>query len=212
MSSELSGEVIQGVKTVAGIEALLILAVTTLHFAVVARRIGTDELVPDTQLGGSGLKQSREIPLAVGETIGKFKAVIRLDAFHADSSAGIPLEQLFQKIRRGIGGLLRVGSQEAQAGKLVNGSILVQAQFRVCNTASGNHLHIHLNTLSGIGHLLVGFGFISWFLLFRREQAQLSHDPEQALRAAGIATLPQTVPQLHHAQVGIAAAHIPDQF
>ena len=113
MDSELFGEVIQGVKAAAGIEALLILAVTTLHFTVVARRVGTDELVPDTQLGGSGLKQSGEIPLAVGETIGKFKAVIRLDAFHADSSAGIPLEQLFQKIRRGIGGLLRISGQEA---------------------------------------------------------------------------------------------------
>ena len=125
MDGKLFGKVIQGVKTVAGIEALLILAVTTLHFTVVARRVGTDELVPDTQLGGSGLKQSREIPLAVGETIGKFKAVIRLDAFHADSSARIPLEQLFQKIRRGKGGLLRVGSQEAQACELVNSSVLV---------------------------------------------------------------------------------------
>ena len=64
MGSELSGEVIQGVKTVAGIEAFLILAVTSLHFTVVAWRIGADELVPDTQLGSGGLKQSREIPLA----------------------------------------------------------------------------------------------------------------------------------------------------
>ena len=125
MDGKLFGKVIQGVKTVAGIEALLILAVTTLHFTVVARRVGTDELVPDTQLGGSGLKQSREIPLAVGETIGKFKAVIRLDAFHADSSAGIPLEQLFQKICGGTGGLFWVSGQEAQAGKLVNSSVLV---------------------------------------------------------------------------------------
>ena len=109
----------------AGIEALLILAVTTLHFTVVTWSIGADELVTDTQLGGSGLKQSREIPLAVGETIGKFKAVIRLDAFHADSPAGIPLEQLFQEIGGGTGGLLRVGGQEAQAGKLVNRSVLV---------------------------------------------------------------------------------------
>ena len=87
--------------------------------------IGADELVADTQLGGGGLKQSREIPLAVGETIGKFKAVVRLDALHADSSAGIPLEQLFQKIRRGIGGLLRISGQEAQACELVNSSVLV---------------------------------------------------------------------------------------
>ena len=125
MCSELPGEVIQGVKAAAGIKALLILAVTSLYFPVVARRVGSDELVPDTQLDGSVLKQSREIPLAVGETIGKFKAVIRLDAFHADSSARIPLEQLFQKIRRGKGGLLRVGSQEAQACELVNSSVLV---------------------------------------------------------------------------------------
>ena len=48
MDSELPGEVIQRVKTAAGIEALLILAVTTLHFTVVARRIGSDELVADT--------------------------------------------------------------------------------------------------------------------------------------------------------------------
>ena len=125
MGSELSGEAIQGVKAAAEIEALLILAVTTLHFTVVAGRVGADKLVADTKLGGSGLKQSGEIPLAVGETIGKFKAVVRLDALHADSSAGIPLEQLFQKIRRGIGGLLRISGQEAQACELVNSSVLI---------------------------------------------------------------------------------------
>lgn len=97
MDSELPGEVIQGVKTMAGIEALLILAVTTLHFTVVAWSIGANELVADTQLGGNGLKQSREIPLAVGEAVGELKSIVSLDAFHADTSAGIPLEQLFRK-------------------------------------------------------------------------------------------------------------------
>ena len=52
-----------------------------LHFAVVARCIGADELVSDIQLGGGGLKQSGKIPLTVGEVIGKFKATIRLDLF-----------------------------------------------------------------------------------------------------------------------------------
>ena len=125
MDSELHCKVIQRVKAVAGVEALLILAVAALHFAVVARRVGTDELVADTQLGSGGLKQGGQIAPAVGETIGKFKAVIRLDAFHADSPAGIPLEQLFQEIGGGTGGLLRVGGQEAQACKLVNSSVLV---------------------------------------------------------------------------------------
>ena len=48
MDSELLCKVVRRVKAAAGIEALLILAVTSLHFAVVARRVGTDELVPDT--------------------------------------------------------------------------------------------------------------------------------------------------------------------
>ena len=165
MDSELPGEVIQGVETVAGIKALLILAVTALHFTIVAWSIGADELVEDTQLGGGGLKQSGKIPLAVGKTVGELKSIVSLDTFHADTSAGVPLEQLLQKIGGGTGGLLRVGSQEAQAGKLVNGSILVQAQFRVGDAAAGDYLHIHLNTLAGIGHLLVGLGFISCFLL-----------------------------------------------
>lgn len=210
--SELLGEVIQGIKTVAGIEALLILTVTTLHFTVVARCVGANELVPDTQLGGSDLKQRRKVPLAVGEAIGKFKAVIRLDAFHADTSVGIPLEQLLQKIRRGVGGLLRVGGQKAQACELVNGCVLEQAQLRVGDTAAGDHLRIHLRLLSGIGHLLVGLWLVGWLLFRLRIQAQLSHYTEQALRAAGITPLPQTVPQFHHTQVGIAAAHVPNQF
>ena len=63
VDSELPGEVIQGIKTVAGIEVLLILAVTSLHFTVVARRVGADELVADTQLCGSGFKESRETRL-----------------------------------------------------------------------------------------------------------------------------------------------------
>ena len=47
MDSELLGEVIEGVETVTGVKALLVLPVAALHLAVVARRIGPDELVAD---------------------------------------------------------------------------------------------------------------------------------------------------------------------
>ena len=109
MDSELLGEVIEGVETVTGVKALLVLPVASLDLAVVARCGGTDELVADPQLGGCGLKQGRQLPLAVGEAVGKLKSIVSLDAFHADSSARIPLEQLFQEIGGGIGGMLRVG-------------------------------------------------------------------------------------------------------
>ena len=65
--------------------------------------------------------------------------------------------------------LFRVGSQEAQAGELVNGGILVQTQLRVCDTPAGNDLHIYLDPLTGIGHLLIGLRFVRFFLLNRQE-------------------------------------------
>ena len=212
MDGKLLGEVLEGVKAVGRIETLLILPVATLHLAVVSWRVGTDEFMPDAQLGSGDLKQGGQIPSAVGETIGKLKAIVRLHALYPDTSAGVPLEQLLEEIRGRKGVLLRIGSQESQAGKLINSGILKQAQFWVSNALAGHHLHVHLNTLTWIGHLLVRLWFIHFFLRSSRKQPKFAHDSEQALRAAGIASQPQPVPQLHHAEVGIAAAHIPNQL
>ena len=108
--------------------------------------------------------------------------------------------------------MLRVGGQEAQAGELVNGGVLEEAQLRVSNAPAWYYFHIHLHPLARIGHLFIRLGFVCFFLLSRRKQPQFTHDPEQALRTADVTSLPQPVPQLYHAQVGIAAAHIPDQL
>ena len=105
-----------------------------------------------------------------------------------------------------------VGSQETQASKLVNGSILEQTQLGISNASAWNDLHIHLDTLARIAHLLVRLRFIKLLFLRWREQAQFTHDPEQALRAAGVTPLPQPMPQLYQSQVRITAAHIPNQF
>lgn len=47
MDGKLLSEVVEGVKTVAGVKTLLVLPVVALHLAVVARCVGTDELVAD---------------------------------------------------------------------------------------------------------------------------------------------------------------------
>lgn len=92
MYSGLLGEVIEGVEIVTGVKALLVLPVTALHLAVVARFIGTDDLLADPQLSGYGLKQGRQVPLAVGETVGEFKSIIGLDTLHSDAPACIPCD------------------------------------------------------------------------------------------------------------------------
>ena len=212
MDSKLLVKVIKREKAVTGIKALLVLPVAAFHLAIVAGCVGTDELVADTQLSGGGFKESRQVPFTVGETIGELKSVVGLDTLHPDAPAGIPLYQLFEEISGGIGALLGVCSQEAQTGKFIYGSVLEQSQLRVCNTPAGYHLHIHLDPLAGIGHLLIGLWGIGLFLLFLRKHPQLAHDTKQALGPAGIADLFQTVPQFDQPKIGVAAAHIPDLF
>lgn len=129
--------------------------------------------MPGIHLSGGDLKQGGHIPLAVGKAIGELKAIVCLDAFHPDASAGIPLENLLQEVSGGVGGLLRIGSQETQAGKLINGSVLKQAQLRVCNTHTGYCLHAHLDSLAGIGHLLIKHWLVSLFLSAWRKRPSL---------------------------------------
>ena len=111
--------------------------VAALDFAVVTRSVGTNELVAHTKLDGIFFKESRNIPSAVEKAVGKFKAIVGLNAFHANAAASIPLDQLFQEVGRGIGRLLRIRSQIPKTAEFVNGSVPVQAFFRVGQAVGG---------------------------------------------------------------------------
>ena len=52
-------------KIIQRIEELLILTVAALDLAVVARRIGANQFMPDPQFGSRLLKQRRQITFAV---------------------------------------------------------------------------------------------------------------------------------------------------
>ena len=117
----------------ARVKPLLVLAVAALHLAVVAGRIRANELMPDIQLSSRLFKQRWQVAPAVGETIGKLKAVVRLDALHLYASALIPFCQFAEEVRGGIGRLLRIGGEETQARELVDGGVLEQTKLRICN-------------------------------------------------------------------------------
>ena len=212
MDSELFLKVSQREKRTNRIEAFLVFPVAALYFSVVSWGVRADELVADAKISGSLFKKGLDIPFAVGKTVCKFKTVVGLNTFHTDTPAGIPLHQPLQKVGGGVGGLLRIGGQEAEPGELVNGGILEQAQFWVRDAASGDDLYIYLDSFSRTGHLLVRLWRISFFLLLLWEHSQFAHNGKQALRSAGVAALLQAVPQLHQADLWIAAAHIPDQL
>ena len=56
MDSKLLGKVIERVKAVARVKTFLILPVATLHLTIVARCVGADELVSDSQFSGRNFK------------------------------------------------------------------------------------------------------------------------------------------------------------
>lgn len=212
MDSKLFLKVSHGEERVGRIKAFLVFAVAALHFTIVSGCIRADQLMLDAQVGGSFLKKGLDILFTVGKTVGKFKAVVGLDTFHSDTSAGIPLHQPFQEIGRGVGGLFRVGRKETEPGELVNCGILKQAQLRVSDAAAGNDFHIHLDYFPRMSHLLVRFWRVSLFLLLLWEHAQFAHDSKQALGPPGIAALFQSMPQFHQTKMRVTAAHIPDQL
>lgn len=104
--------------------------------------------------------------------------------------------------------MLRVGGEEAQTGILVDCGVLEKSKLRVSNTAPGNYFYIYLYALPRVLHLLVRFWYILLLWLFRREHPHSSHYTEQALRAAGITSLVETMPKLYHPQLRVSAAYI----
>ncbi len=108
--------------------------------------------------------------------------------------------------------MFRIGGEEAEPCEFVDCSILKQAKLRIGNAFARNDLDVHLNTLAGILHLLIGFGLIFRFRLHCGEQAHFSHDPEQAFRAASISSLSQAVPQFDHSEVWVPSAKITDEL
>ena len=120
------------------------------------------------------------------ETVGKRNTIVGLNTFHPNAPAGIPPDQSFEEISGRIGALLRLGSEETQAGELIYSGVWKQTQFRVGDAVSGRRLHIHLDPLAGTGHLRIGLWLVCVFLLDRGKQPQLPHDPEQAVRPPGL--------------------------
>jgi hypothetical protein len=77
--------------------------VAALDLAVVAGRVGTDEFVVNTELGGGFLEKSLQIALAAGKSVGELKAVIRLNTLDLHAFPCEPRSHLFEKISGGIG-------------------------------------------------------------------------------------------------------------
>ena len=80
--SELSGKILEGIKSMAGIELFVVFSVAAFYLAVMPRSKGADLLVLDAELGQCFLKECQWFFLTVSHFVGKLKSIIRLDTFN----------------------------------------------------------------------------------------------------------------------------------
>lgn len=77
------------------IEALIVLSVTSFHLTIMSGRKETDQLVPDSMLHETNLKNSRLIRTTIGtETFGEFLLIVSLDTFYRTWESP---DKMFQK-------------------------------------------------------------------------------------------------------------------
>ena len=83
------------------VKTFLILAVAALNLAVMAGSVRSNKLVTDAEPGGGEFEASRNVSFAIGEAVGKFKAIVCLNTFHSDAATLEPGDGLFQEIGGG---------------------------------------------------------------------------------------------------------------
>ncbi len=145
-------------KFVGSVEFLIVLAVASFDLAIVPWGIGPDQLVADTELGKGIFKECRTWLLASNETVGEFRAVIRLDALNEEREL---LNTVLDKQGRRLGAVFLEGFEVAETAELIKEGVLKVSAIlgSLAYKAGGwDEFHINLDALTGILHLLVGFG------------------------------------------------------
>lgn len=193
------------------VEAFVVLPVAAFHLPVMSRRIGTDQFVPDPVLFQMHLKKSGLVPVG-GKAVCEFRPVIGLDTFNA---AGERLYEVLKEDGRRIRALFLKSLDEAPSGVLVDSGILEEMLSNdpaVGEAGGGDTFDVDLKTLTGIIHLFIGLGDVLGVRGMERHDALFFEEAVQSGNGTGIAALHELYPENNKSCVGIAPAHIGNQF
>lgn len=185
-----------------GIKFLIIFSVTALHLSIVPWCVRTNQFMLDSQLRQSFLKKSQLFCGRGVEPVGKFRAVVCLDALN---SIGKFSDTVSDKLGGRIGAVLLKSLQISEAAVFVQKCVLVISAFfggSADQAAFRNVFDIDLDSLSGVAHLLVGFRDILGVRQFYRHLPALSQKTVQAGDGACIASLTQLHPEHHQPALG----------
>lgn len=170
-----------------GVEALIVFAVASFHFAVVPRRICTDLLVYYSVYAKYSLEQCR-IRLSafvVPEVFGELLPIVRLHTFNRKLKV---LNRMLQKYCGGMAAVLLKRFQIALSRELVYCRELEESSL-FCHSHRAFEWHIfavYLHTFPGVAHSLIWLWRVFRLLLSRFiEISQAAHNSynEATLRA-----------------------------
>lgn len=207
---ELPVKIIKGVKTVCRIKSLIILAMTALHFPVMAWGVRTNQLMSDSVLSQMPLKEGWFFLLR-GKAIGKLSPVVCL---HTLDFCGKGFDEMIHKHSGRVSAMLLKGFHKTPAGVFINRGVLIEflTSSIIDQADRGNKLYIDLNTLSGVSHLLIGLRNILRIMRFQADKALSAQETVKASDRTRITTQAKFDPKDDKPIMGIAPAKIRNKF
>lgn len=193
------------------IKTFIVFSVTAFYLPIVPGCKGPDGLVRDPMRFQMFLEESRLVPVS-SKAVGKFRPVIRLDTL---DGKGERFYEVLQKLCRRIRIVFLKGFYETPSGVLIYGGVLEELlsnDLTVFEAGRGDKFHIHLDTLSGIFHLLIRLRDVFGIGRMNCQNALFPEETVETGDGAGITTLPELNPENDQTGIGITAAHVPNQF
>ena len=142
------------IKSVCGIEILIILSMRALNFSVMSRRIRSDFSVLNIQGYQFLFKHGQfRVGFAAAKALRKFSTIVCLHTFYGKRKGP---EHVFRKDNGRIRGNLPESLHIAEFGKFIDCRVRIEL-FPGCISCDANRrnvFHVDLYTLSGEGHLV----------------------------------------------------------
>ena len=193
-----------------GIEPLIVLPMAALYFPIVPGHVWPDQFVPDAVSFQMHIKKCGPIPVT-GKTVGKFWSIVCLDTFDGCRKR---FYQMLHEHGGGIRVVLLKCLHKPPSGVFINSGILEKMLTNdpaVDKTGRRNELHIHLDTLSRMIHVLIGLGDILGVRRMDSHDALSGEETVQASNGAGVAALGELDPENDKPGMRVTSTHVFDQ-
>ena len=131
------------------IKVFIILAVGTLHFAVMAWSERTNQLVGNLSLFERALKERKIAGCRSAKAFSELKTVVSLNALYGNAEPFEVVEHMDEKLRRGIGTVFFKSFKITVARKLIDSGILIESSACGCphKASRRDKFDIYLYTL-----------------------------------------------------------------